>query len=60
MVTVGIYEVCSKSKANFQILRAPYIRFSIFCFVMLVHTSTTYVDIVSNFAFLVCFDRYKG
>jgi hypothetical protein len=48
------------NKVNFQILRATYIRFSSFCFVMLVHTSATYADIVSHFAFLFVFGRYKG
>ena len=50
------FEVFSKNNVNFLILRATYILFSFFaCFVMLVHKSTTYVDIVSHFAFLVCF-----
>ena len=31
----------------------------LFCIVMLVHTSTTYVDIVSHFPFLFCFGRCK-
>jgi hypothetical protein len=43
----GIRGLFEKKKA--------YIRFSIYCFVILVHTSLTYVDIVSHFAFLVCF-----
>ena len=38
---------------NFQNLHATYIRFSIFF--MLVHTSTTFVDIVNYFEFLICF-----
>jgi hypothetical protein len=45
-----IYEVCLKN-VNFSILWATYIRFSIFCFVTLVHMSTTYVDIISLFRF---------
>ena len=35
-----IYEVCSKNKVDFQILRATYIQFSIFCFVLFCYVGT--------------------
>ena len=39
--TIYYVEVCSKNKVNCKFCGLTYIRFSIFCFVMLLHLSTT-------------------
>ena len=44
-----VYEVCSKSIANFEFPRLTYIQFSIFCGVMLVLMSLTYADKFGHF-----------
>ena len=43
------YVVCLKSIANFEFPRVMYIRFSIFCGVMLVLISLTYADKLGHF-----------
>ena len=46
---VTMYVVCSKSIANFEFPRVTYIRFKIFCGVMLVLTSLIYADKFGHF-----------
>ena len=55
----SIVFILIKTQLSVNILRSTYIQSSIYVCFMLVHTSTTYVDIVSHFAFLVCFWQIK-
>ena len=54
---IHTYVVCSKSVANFEFPRVTYIRFSIFCAVMLILTSLTYADNFGHFECSVNFWR---
>lgn len=54
-----IHEVCLKGDFYYFYSRVTYFQNSNFCLVMLVHMCPTYIDIISYFAFLVCFWHIK-